>query len=203
MASSGGATRTRPRGDRRSDLLAAAARRFVADGVARTTMEDIARDAGAGKATLYRHFRNKDAVVDALLEREARRLGDEVDAASRAAHGAEALVAAVATSLEFLLDHPMLTRGRDREPAILLARVTATDGPLVREVLARFADLIGAGVRAGELRDVPTRPAAEVLLRVVLSYFALPPVAVDLSTTALRRAFARDLVTAGLAVRRD
>jgi AcrR family transcriptional regulator len=51
-----------------------AARRFVAVGIRKTTMEDIAKEARAGKATLYRHFANKDAVIDALLEREAARL---------------------------------------------------------------------------------------------------------------------------------
>jgi TetR/AcrR family transcriptional regulator, repressor for uid operon len=70
-----------PQSGRREDLLIAAARRFVEVGIRRTTMEDIARDAGAGKATLYRHFANKDAVVDALVAREADRFVRALNAA--------------------------------------------------------------------------------------------------------------------------
>ena len=36
-------------------------------GLSRVTMEDVARRAGLGRATLYRHFQSKDALVRAVI----------------------------------------------------------------------------------------------------------------------------------------
>jgi AcrR family transcriptional regulator len=188
---------TRP--DRREDLLAAAARRFVADGLRRTTMEDIAREAGAGKATLYRHFANKDAVIDALLEREGERFERVLEqAAAGESDAAGRIEATFVAAVAFFVEHPVLTRGRDEEPGLLLPRITADGGPLVARGLTRFGTLIAEGVASGELRAVDPHAAAEVVVRLVLSYFSLPPMYVRVDDPAEARAFAHALVAGGL-----
>lgn len=187
------------RRDRREDLLVAAARRFVADGLRRTTMEDIAREAGAGKATLYRHFANKDAVIDALLEREAQRFERVLEqAAAGETDAAGRIEATFVAAVAFFVEHPVLTRGRDEEPGLLLPRITADGGPLVTRGLERFGQLIGEGVASGELRAVDPRAAAEVVVRLVLSYFSLPPMYVGVDDPDEARAFAHALVAGGL-----
>lgn len=187
------------RGDRRADLLAAAARRFVAVGISKTTMEDIAREARAGKATLYRYFANKDAVIDALLEREARRLERELDAAIGAADGATAgIEAAFIVGVRFFVHHPVLTKGRDEEPGLLLPRIIADGGPLVGLLLDRFAALIQTGIDDGVLRRVQPRHAAEVIVRLILSYFTFPPMEVEVTDPEQAQAFAHALVAGGL-----
>lgn len=50
----------------RARILAAAHARFAADGLA-TAMDDIARDAGVAVGTLYHHFGNKDALLEAVV----------------------------------------------------------------------------------------------------------------------------------------
>lgn len=192
----GGRTR---RSDRRSDLLTAAARRFVAVGIRKTTMEDIAREARAGKATLYRYFANKDAVLDALLEREAERLERRLrEAGSSDATVAERIEAAFVAGVDFFVGHPVLTKGRDEEPGLLLPRITANRGPLVEMLLGLFAGLIAEGVDSGELRRVQPRAAAEVIVRLILSYFSFPPMEVRVDDPAEARAFAHALVAGGL-----
>lgn len=187
------------RRNRREELLAAAARRFVASGIRRTTMEDIAAEARAGKATLYRHFANKDAVIDALLDREADRFERELDAAvAGEASSAARLESAFLVGIAFFVEHPVLTRGRDEEPALLLPRVTADGGPLVARGLERFTELIEQGVAAGELRRVDARAAAEVIMRLILSYFAFPPMHVRVDDPQEARAFAHALVAGNL-----
>jgi AcrR family transcriptional regulator len=190
------------RRDRRDDLLAAAARRFVTVGIRRTTMEDIASEAGAGKATLYRHFANKDAVIDALLAREAERFERLLLAAAAEADTAVGeLEAAFVAGVDFFVHHPVLIRGRDEEPAVLLPRITADGGPLVRRGLDLLADLVASGVERGELRDVDPRMTAEVLMRLLLSYFAFPPVHVRVDDPVEAAAFAHALVAGGLRAR--
>ena len=191
---------TPARSNRREDLLVAAARRFVDVGLRRTTMEDIAREAGAGKATLYRHFGNKSDVIDALLVREGerlrRRLSHAFEAHDEVLPGVED---AFLAGVQFFVEHPVLTKGRDEEPAMLLARVTAHRGPMVETALDTFADWIDAGVRRGEIRDVEPRWAAEVLVRLMLSWFAFPRMAIPVHDPTGARQFAHELIAQGLA----
>jgi AcrR family transcriptional regulator len=192
------------RGDRRDDLLVAAAQRFVADGIRATTMEDIARDAGAGKATLYRYFANKDALIDALLERESERFARGIRSAATAAPDADVaarLESAFVAGVRFFVDHPMLIRDRDEEPAVLLPRVTADGGPLVRRGLELFAALITEGIDTGELRRVDATAAAEVVIRLILSYFVFPPMHVRVDDPVEASTFAHALIAGGLRAR--
>ena len=64
-----------PRGDaeaRRAAILDAALRVFGQYGFRRTSMDDIAREAGIGKGTIYLSFTSKDEVFQALSERIVR-----------------------------------------------------------------------------------------------------------------------------------
>jgi AcrR family transcriptional regulator len=190
---------TETRRDRREDLLSAAAHRFVTVGLRRTTMEDIAREARAGKATLYRHFANKDAVIDALLEREAGRFVRVLErAAASQEDAAGRLEAAFVAGVRFFVEHPVLTRGRDEEPGLLLPRITANGGPLVVRGLELFGRLIAEGIAAGELRTVDPRGAAEVVMRLILSYFSFPPMHVRVDDPDEARAFAHAFVAGSL-----
>ena len=69
------------RTERRIDaILTAATRVFLEYGYANTTVDDIVKRAGGSKATLYKHFKNKrelfNAVVDAVV---VRRSQEEID----------------------------------------------------------------------------------------------------------------------------
>jgi TetR/AcrR family acrAB operon transcriptional repressor len=52
-------------------LLDAATALFIRQGVAKTTLSEIARTAGMTRGAVYWHFANKDAVIKALWERNA------------------------------------------------------------------------------------------------------------------------------------
>src|SRR5690242_4222109 len=57
----------------RQKLLDAATRRLAEDG-RRMSLELIARDAGVGVGTVYRHFPTKEALVEAVYRGEMERL---------------------------------------------------------------------------------------------------------------------------------
>ena len=64
----------------RDKVMAAAAAAFAASGL-EAQVEDIARRAGLGVGTVYRHFPTKEAIVEALAEQHFRRLADIAEAA--------------------------------------------------------------------------------------------------------------------------
>jgi hypothetical protein len=92
----------------------------------------------------------------------------------------------------------VMTKGRDEEPGILLPRITANGGPLVRKGMELFTSLIASGVAAGELRAVDPAAAAEVIMRLILSYFSFPPMHVRVDDPEQASAFAHALVAGGL-----
>lgn len=74
-------TRLLPRAERRSSIIAGAARAFAAAGFDATSMEDIAAAAGVTKLILYRHFESKEELYRSILEVVSSRLRDEVASA--------------------------------------------------------------------------------------------------------------------------
>ncbi|MFF7211971.1 TetR/AcrR family transcriptional regulator [Streptomyces sp. NPDC008238] len=82
---------------RREQILDAAARCFARSGFHRTTIQDIAAEAGASAGLVYRYFTDKDAMVVAIADRwhyqQARRLhldepaGNTADALGDVARG--------------------------------------------------------------------------------------------------------------------
>lgn len=207
MMASGGAADDPPVGegggrsgnDRRSALLDAAARRFVAVGITKTTMEEISREAGAGKATLYRHFPNKQAVLEALVDRENRRFERTLRQAADAADTPAASVeAAFVAALGFLRAHPMLNKSLSEEPDVVLPYLTLRTGPVARSTIGLLGELIEDGQRAGVFRSMRVDWMAETLFRLLMSFFSLPTMTIDVDDPDEVRAYTRELVASAL-----
>src|SRR4051794_3719816 len=89
------------------DIADAALRCIARWGVAKTTLEDVAREARSSRATVYRTFPGgKDALLAAVADRELSRLEQAVAAAITDAADLEAaLVAAITTVARHLEGH--------------------------------------------------------------------------------------------------
>jgi TetR/AcrR family transcriptional regulator, mexJK operon transcriptional repressor len=61
-------------------ILAAARRTFLASGFGAASMDAIAREAGASKATLYAYFANKEELFGAVVARESERYAADLSA---------------------------------------------------------------------------------------------------------------------------
>ncbi len=78
----------------RDRILEVAREVFATEGVA-ASLDEIARRAGVGPGTLYRHFHTKEALFEAVVQDRVRRLVDR----ARAMRGAEDPTAALFTLL--------------------------------------------------------------------------------------------------------
>jgi len=63
----------------RQKLVDVARQLFAKNGIANTTMNDIAEASGKGRRTLYTYFKSKDDVYYAVIEGELERLSDKLD----------------------------------------------------------------------------------------------------------------------------
>jgi AcrR family transcriptional regulator len=79
----------------RDRLLAVASGLFYAEGIKGVGVDRILSEAGVTRATMYRHFAGKEALVAAYLEREDATIRGYFDAAAASGGGPRELVEAV------------------------------------------------------------------------------------------------------------
>lgn len=161
------ASREHPRNDTPTRILEAAFGCIAKVGLARTTVEDVARTAGVSRQTVYRYFDSKDHLVMALVLREEERFLDGVrDAFARNEHLRGSLEQAVLFCLRFAREHPLLDRLLETDSEILLPLLTTRSTPIIDHASDVLAQQIRAKawVRADLLDAV-----AETLTRTVLS----------------------------------
>jgi AcrR family transcriptional regulator len=181
--------------DTRDRLLDGALACLARVGLAKTTLDDVARDAGCARATLYRYFPGKQPLVAALVAREAGRLGAELRAATADCATAEdAIVAAVVTGVGALERHPALQTVLLVEPDVLLPHLAFHRA---EHFLADASALVGP-ILEPFLPDGRATRAAEWMVRIVLSYVCSPSEAVDLHDPESVRTLVSDFVLPGL-----
>ena len=195
-----------PRGDaeaRRAVILEAALRVFGQYGFRRTSMDDIAREAGIGKGTIYLSFASKEEVFQALAEHLAQRMLAGAEAASRQpAATADKLAAMHAAWFGTYAD----TIRRSPHAADLLDAKHQLSADLVAEAATRYKrlvrDVLADAAAAGELDLEPAGltpgTAAELLIASArgLDSSAASPTAYRRHLTTLVR-----VMIAGLASR--
>ncbi|MEW2548867.1 TetR family transcriptional regulator [Streptomyces sp. NPDC047002] len=137
----------------REALLAAARDAFLGD-AADAHVEEIARRAGVAIGTLYRHFETREALVEEVYRKEV----DELCAAPEELLAHHAPAEALRRFLLLLVDHAAVGKGM----AVALESIMATDSPVFDNARAQMTNaltrLLGAGARAGTLRDDITGP---------------------------------------------
>ncbi len=148
------------KGDRtRGRILEAAERFFAARGFAETRLEDVAEEVGVRRAALFYHFRDKQALYDAVV---ADVFAELLGKMGRILFGSGPVPERIDACIEIWVDavgaRPSLAR------FLLRAAAGADPGvvsPLVdrgAEFLSRGRDLFEEGVRGGVLRPVRADP---------------------------------------------
>jgi AcrR family transcriptional regulator len=170
----------------REAILSTAAALVAAHGLRSVTMSQIAEETGIGRATLYKYFKDVEAILLAWHERQItghlEQLAEIRDQAGDPSERLEAVLEAYA-----LISHE--TRGHhDTELAAFLHR----DEHLARarqHLVEMIRDLLAEGARSGDIRDdVAPDELASFCLHALAAAGSLP------STAAVRR-----LVTVTLA----
>src|ERR1700761_2296320 len=131
----------KPRADslrNREQLLEAAKAVFSAAG-AEASLEEIARRAGVGIGTLYRHFPTRDALLAAVYRREVERLSAAVASLLASHEPAQALEAWLHLLIDYLgakrVIGPALRTTADGEGQAAYA----ASGAVIREAMNRLA----------------------------------------------------------------
>jgi AcrR family transcriptional regulator len=168
-------------------------------GIRRTTMEDIARRSGVGRATLYRRFPSKAVLVDALVLAEARRFMEgSAQAHAHADTLEDSLVYGTVFTVTFLREHTLLRKLLRTEPETLLPSLTIDAGAILDYATEYSASLLRADVYGTDsttpAQDRHLRTVAELQTRLTLSFLVTPHTSINLANVDDTRAYVRDFL---------
>src|SRR3712207_841518 len=98
-----------PQPPTRDRILDAAFTGMATHGLHRLSLEDVAREAGLSRQTVYRYFGSRDALVTAVILREEQGFLDQMAAAIEAHEDLRpAMEAAIVAGLRAAREHPLL-----------------------------------------------------------------------------------------------
>lgn len=177
-------------------VVAAAIDCIAAQGLRRTTVEDIAAASGVSRATLYRSFPGgRETILAAVVDAEIARLLASLEAVVAGTSDLrDTLIGGIGEAARFVATDPVIEQLLFEDPAVVLThlefegmdRTLATASLLLQPYLARHMDG-EAALRAGEWAT-----------RVVLSFLLVPDDDQDLLDRAAVERLVDDHVLPGI-----
>jgi AcrR family transcriptional regulator len=145
-------------------ILDAAGACFARQGVARTSIGDIATEAGCSRPTVYRYFADRDALRQAFMHREARRLSQSVATTIKGIDDpAKRMVEAMLISLRGVRANPVLAAWFTSEEGAATTELAGAS-PIIASLTE---SLLPTGDPDGSAR-------AQWVVRIILSLLLLP-----------------------------
>jgi AcrR family transcriptional regulator len=144
-------TRRKPRADslRNREQLLAAAKAAFAEAGADVPLEEIARQAGVGIGTLYRHFPTRDALLAAVYRREVEQLAQSATDLLAERPPAEALEAWLYLLVDYMATKRVIAPALRASPGEG-AQAYAASGPAITGAVQ---GLVAAAAAAGAIRS--------------------------------------------------
>jgi AcrR family transcriptional regulator len=189
------------RSSTRVRIVDATLRCLARQGVAKTTVDDIAREAKFSRATLYRTFPGgKDDILEAVVDTEVARLFSSLAVVmGEAADLEDVLVAGMVEAARRLSTHTAVTYLLLHEPGVILPKLTFADMDRILITAGDFA----APFFGRWLEPDQASRAAEWAVRIVLAYVADPAPDTDLTEPDDTRALVRTFVLPGILALRE
>ncbi len=151
------------------DLLDAAGLAFERFGVARATMIDVARLAGCSRATLYRHFPNREALHLGFVHRATLRIAATISTPQPAIAGPAAMVDLVMRGIGAVRSDPLLAVWFEPQNMAI---------PIAVSQNSELLRAMTTGLAGGLDGDSSSRAEIELrgawLLRCIVSLLAMP-----------------------------
>jgi AcrR family transcriptional regulator len=149
-------------------------------GWSRTSPQDIARELGVNRTTVYRVLGPKDAIFRLVVAREVHRLIEQsmriaIDCGARAVPGAETIIELTASAIEQVRANPTIAKLLEDEPELVAGFLR--DG--IPDVIDRFSRALGPvleiAMEAGIIARRDPHLMTEWMVRMGLSLLFAPP----------------------------
>lgn len=177
--------------NQRKQIIQAALAEFSENGIKKTRMEDIAKRANIGRATLFRAFSNKNLLATSVVHYECikaiKKIEQDVQRfATLREQAIEGFIQVVLTSSK----HPLFKKLTETEPDILLPLLTFDSDQLFLSAKKRVSKYVRMVQDEGSItRQVNADDIAELCLRLAQSFVLTPAGAYQRRSEKQLRAF--------------
>lgn len=154
-------------------ILHTAQRLFVQQGYTATSMRQVAAETGIGKATIYHHFPDKQAIVMALFQENTASKNEILELVRAEADPRARIQVAATASIKFLFRSIEIMQIMRREVEGGRERIQTGFLDFLQEYLALLADAVRRGTLQGIFRPVDPDDAARVLMTMIQGTFAM------------------------------
>jgi AcrR family transcriptional regulator len=154
-------------------ILQVAARLFSRQGYTATSIRQIAEESGIGKATIYHHFTDKQAIVLALLLRNTSRMQEILETVSAETDPRRRIETAARASLQFLYESMDIIQIARREVSRGRAHIQSEFTTFLQQDMALLTEAIQQGIEQGIFRPIDPARGAWVLLTMLQGTFTL------------------------------
>ncbi len=154
-------------------ILQTARRLFIQQGYTATSMRQIAEETGIGKATIYHHFPDKEAIIMALLEDSVHSMEETLTRVRAERDPRRRLQAAAESSIEFLLNSADILQIVRREAPAGRDEFQSRFLIFSRDFLRLLEESLQQGIDEKIFRAVEPQQAARVFLTMIQGTFAM------------------------------
>ncbi len=154
-------------------ILQIAARLFIKKGYTAASMREIAADAGIGKATIYYHFADKEAIAAALIKQTFAHMKKALTVIKVEQDPRQRIITAVTGNVEYLLDSADIISVLRREVSGSRVVMQNEFKGFFSEYMDLLKEAIQRGVDRGIFRPVDPDKTSRVLMMMLQGSFAM------------------------------
>jgi AcrR family transcriptional regulator len=169
-------------GDTTEKILETARGLFESQGFSATSMRQIAEKTGIGKATIYHHFKDKNALFLALLDQAGKDLRFSPSDFRLETDPHKRIQKATLACLSFLAGMMDMMNIARREVPEARARLLAENNQVFRELSSVLSESIQLGIDQKKFRRVDPQQTAYILFAMIQGTYAIS----SLSGTRIR-----------------
>lgn len=182
---------TNKEAESRRKILDCARELYVEFGLRKTSMDDVAKRAGIGRATLYRRYSDKDQLFQAVIFREVKQDLSRIEKRIRGIENhLDGLMEAFTMAVLSIHNNSLLRRLLVTEPEQILPFLTSN----FEKIMVFSTQFLGAQITVaqnqGHIKMMDANITAEMILRLVQSSMLSPGGLIDAANEESIRQFA-------------
>jgi AcrR family transcriptional regulator len=160
-------------------ILQVAKRLFAHQGYTATSIRQIAAESGIGKATIYHHFPNKQAIVLALLEQNTVQRQQVLETFEAESDPRRRIEIATQANLRFLYESADILQIVRREVPGGRDKLQNEYAAFFRQYTTLIIEALQQGIQEGIFRRVDPPEVARVLITMIQGAFAMTHITGD------------------------
>ncbi|HEX9765163.1 MAG TPA: TetR/AcrR family transcriptional regulator [Nitriliruptorales bacterium] len=140
------------------------------------SINDIAREAGVDRTTIYRQLGRKDDVFRLVVAREVHHLIERaIDVALSGRPGPELVIELLATSIEYGFDNPVISKLLEDDPEMIARFLARGIDDVIRRFTSTLSPLLGMGMDLGAVARRNPAIVTDWIVRMGLSVLVTRP----------------------------